>query len=282
MVRGNISSNASSHGVQFRTASVPFPGENVAKYAINNLFVKNPLSILMNGQAEVDPDSYVEIRDNVILEGRDIAKDARGTAIETSDVASGLISGNIIAHNTLSTGTIRALFLTDGGIGTHNTTIRDNIFFKWRGAIHFEGTDADITNITLQDNIIENESQRVLFHLYPSTAHPSVLTSSYNKFWSTLPEDEWVKIKNNPGTLYLSIEEWKDWVGDKTSTAEQVQFNNSNCTLATYHESIGGESSHEAFMTEARQQSKSYWRYEYTAEAVNNYIRQCFSIVGDP
>lgn len=53
-------------------------------------------------------------------------------------------------------------------------------------------------------------------------------------------------------------------------------------TVASYHASIGGQESLEAFLAGAREQSKhnNNWRVEYTANAVNTYLREGFTVVG--
>ena len=54
-----------------------------------------------------------------------------------------------------------------------------------------------------------------------------------------------------------------------------------NLTVGTYNASLGGPSTLEAFLAEARQQSKSNWRDEYTAQAVADYIREGFTPTGN-
>ncbi|MFN7613984.1 MAG: hypothetical protein ACK5P8_02190, partial [Phycisphaerae bacterium] len=49
-------------------------------------------------------------------------------------------------------------------------------------------------------------------------------------------------------------------------------------TMASYAASIGLEPSLEAFLAEARKQSRNNWRPELTAAAVNRYIREGFGL----
>ena len=48
--------------------------------------------------------------------------------------------------------------------------------------------------------------------------------------------------------------------------------------IETYMRSIGGAPTLEAFLTQARLQSRANWRDEYTATAVNTYIREGFGV----
>ncbi len=49
-------------------------------------------------------------------------------------------------------------------------------------------------------------------------------------------------------------------------------------SISTYMTSIGQTASLDAFLTEARLQARSNWRREYTAKAVNSYIRAGFGV----
>jgi hypothetical protein len=51
-----------------------------------------------------------------------------------------------------------------------------------------------------------------------------------------------------------------------------------NRTVGTYNASLGGSPTLLGFLAEARKQSKDNWRPQYTAEAVNIYIRAGFGI----
>jgi len=48
--------------------------------------------------------------------------------------------------------------------------------------------------------------------------------------------------------------------------------------LGSYHGSLGGEPTLEAFLIAARQQNRLNWRPELTANAVQSYIRAGFEI----
>jgi hypothetical protein len=58
--------------------------------------------------------------------------------------------------------------------------------------------------------------------------------------------------------------------------AGTYSFPDPNRSIATYQASIGGNASLAAFLTQCRLQSKANWRTEYTADAVNTYIRAGF------
>ena len=57
-------------------------------------------------------------------------------------------------------------------------------------------------------------------------------------------------------------------------------FFDASRTVATYHASIGGQATFEAFLAKAREQSRSNWQPKYTAAKVNEFIREGFTVVG--
>ena len=59
---------------------------------------------------------------------------------------------------------------------------------------------------------------------------------------------------------------------------KKVAFVDPDRNVATYNKSLGGQESYEAFLIEARKQQRGYYRVEYTASAVNDYIRAGFTV----
>ena len=74
----------------------------------------------------------------------------------------------------------------------------------------------------------------------------------------------------------LSLPQWMGLVNDGSSIAQQVPFPDPSRTIGTYQLSLGGVPTILAFLTEARRQSRSNWRMQYTAGAVGDYIRAGF------
>jgi hypothetical protein len=64
-----------------------------------------------------------------------------------------------------------------------------------------------------------------------------------------------------------------EWGGE----SDNGPFIDPSRDIPTYHESIGGDATIEAFLSGARAQRKGHWCAEYTAEQVNEYIREGFS-----
>ena len=62
-----------------------------------------------------------------------------------------------------------------------------------------------------------------------------------------------------------------------SNEVDQSGYTDPNRNIDTYSYSIGRTATLASFMTEARKQSKDNWRAQYTAAAVNTYIRNGFS-----
>ena len=75
----------------------------------------------------------------------------------------------------------------------------------------------------------------------------------------------------------VDLATWQAQVGDVGSTRELMTYPDPDRSIARYNaEVLGGTESFEAFMEQARLQSKDFWRPEYSATQVNEWIRAGF------
>ncbi len=117
-VIGNISAEASSHGLQVRTGGV----------IEGNLFIDDPIAMLIGNTSGYAGNPTV-VSGNVILNGVDMATNpasARGFGIDVNPTPSTIIQGNIIADS-LSAAPGYAIAV-DGGI---SNTIQGNVVYNW-------------------------------------------------------------------------------------------------------------------------------------------------------
>ncbi len=268
---GNISTDASSHGVQMRS------GGSV----VNNLFVRNPIAIIIGGGNSPDPGGVlVDMRDNVILDGNDIDSDnARGWAVEFANISSGVVKNTIIANNPLGHQgngiVINGDHQGDPGTidnGVHNFHILKNILYNWSGSSGIQGTSTQVSNIFLTQNDFSNDSS--LDYIFTNDNHSTLLvtSSSLNRFHSIADLDHWFLDESNP----LSLSSWKINIADTSSTSFLPNYSDPNRTVITYNASIGGQATYSDFILNLLEQSKATWDPRYTAGAINNYIRAGF------
>ena len=98
------------------------------------------------------------------------------------------------------------------------------------------------------------------------------ITYKNNTYYSSLSSNSWFK----PQGSELGFVSWSSISGDLGSLPTEKSFADSTRTVASYSASIGGLESFNGFMSEARKQERYNWRVEYTAGAVNDYIREGF------
>lgn len=270
-VHGNIIANASSHGMQLRSGGT----------VINNLFARNSIALSVGGGNNPAPTGVTAtVRGNVILDGKDIdAGEPRGWGMWFGNIASGLVSLNVIANNTLGTQpkmiALDGEFEGDSGptIGVHDLKLNKNILFNWGGGVLVKGSSSQITGIELVDNDLQETIWPSALLEHPTGSSTASVHSSDNQFFAALaPFTAWTEVELVPHPL----DYWFSLVGDGTSVIEQVAYDDPERSLADYNATLGGPASFGAFMAEVRLQSKSNWRPEYTAAMVNRYIRKGF------
>jgi hypothetical protein len=271
VVRGNIITNPSSHGMQLR------PGGT----AINNLFVQNSIALAVGGGNDPDPGGVLgNVLGNVVLEGKNIdSNNPRGWALWFANIAQGRVAYNVVANNSQGSLPFALTIVGDHdgdtypSIGVHNLFIDHNVFRNWGGNLRIEGQPWQVTNIDLAVLDVQD-----LTHATPLIDHPQAgntvnVQSGYNRFFSALtPSSGWSQLAQTNHT----IDYWKTQVGDTTSTDGPVTYINPAASVGGYNGTLGGSTSLAAFLTEARKQSYVNWRPEYMAVRVNRYVRDSF------
>jgi hypothetical protein len=131
-LRNNFVFRSSSHGAQLRSG-----GE-----AIGNVFVRNPLGLLMGGGDSPVPGGVTAlVKGNVVQEGNDITPTRlRGYGIDLKNIRSGQVIGNTIANKLTTNNAFAIGSWVSGGpvaLGVQNMTITENRIVNWRGGIQF-------------------------------------------------------------------------------------------------------------------------------------------------
>ena len=264
VVRGNIV--ARTDGMQVRCGGT----------VEGNLCMKNAISILFGGGQHPDPNGvHGAVRDNVVLDGNDLqAGSPRGWGLNFENVGQAVVERNVVAHNVNGHAPYPVTFgIASNGAGVHNLDFQNNIVFDWNGCTRFTGNASQTVNVSLTNNKFQNEITTDSLIVHNQQESTAGVYSSGNAFNSIASLGTWMQAGN-----VLSLNQWKPMVHDTTSVAQDSPFPDPNRTIATYHQSIGGQASIEAFMSAARLQSKSNWRTQYTAQAVNDYIRAGFGL----
>lgn len=278
--RGNIVSDSAAAGVQLRSGGVLH----------DNLLLQNMVSAVVGGgTAPVPGGVTADVQRNVVLDGEDHipgAAHSRKHGFEVQNMAEALFRHNIVANQapgdqargfSLS----EARHQTNGQVfGMRNTVFEENIVYDWSGRCVLVGdfSGSFFTDITFLKNDFQHYQGTRELVINSEIASALEMTMSENRYHHEHQDpSQWMAVQ---GVSY-SLPEYLALVGDATSVALQVTYPDPVRTIATYHASIGGAPSHEAFIARAVLQSKDNWDPRYTAEAVNEYIRAGFGLEVD-
>jgi hypothetical protein len=242
----------------------------------DNLCMKNAISILFGGGDHPNPAGVTgSIHRNVMLDGNDLLPgDGRGWGLNFENVAEATVDSNVIAHNVSGHAPLPVIFgIASNNAGVHNLTFSNNVVYGWGGYVRFVGNLLQTQNVHLGNNVMQNEITQDPLIQHEDVASTLGVISTHNVFFAIASPTAWMQA-DGP----LSLLQWKLLVHDTTSIADQAPFPDPERTIATYHQTLGGGASLEAFLQEARLQSRATWRPQYTSEAVNAYIRAGFGL----
>jgi hypothetical protein len=257
--RGNISARASHCAMSQRPGGI----------CENNLILKSPLGIQF-GTLEIGAIAYPSgaIRNNVVLDTRDINPSAQlGIAMWVTNGTNLDVTQNILAQNNGSGGSVIAMNF-DTNAGTYqNVNIAGNIVYKWyqpdlhSASIGFRG--GLIGGVSFCGNDVQQPVGGYMVDYSAGTF--TGMTFQGTRY-------------NTPGNFFWG-QTYQDWLSsshETGSTMLPVTYPSPDRTIGTYMMTLGGAPTLDGFMTQARLQSRSNWHSEYTAQAVNNYVRAGF------
>jgi len=237
----------------------------------NNLFLQNDQVLVGGWGGSGGSIQSAYISNNVFLESSITAGDGE-FSIRLINIDGGEVKDNIWTDNTnLGTSSYAVKFSGDEGVYiAKNIEIRDNIIHDWAGGpvdgrgIHYPG-GFEVDNVVITNNDIQmvSGSDDLISH----SGSFNGFTYSDNTYYTTA--SNWF----NPGGTF---ENWVSQSGETGAEAVQVTYPDSARTLKTYGVSLGGNPSTQDFIDKALEQARHSWDSDYTAPAVNNYIRAGF------
>lgn len=260
--RGNISARSSSEGLQQRSGGL----------CEGNLFLQNSAGVLFGQWQSTWPDEATSgvVRNNVILDAHDVEVNPRGHGIWVQRVDGVEISGNIVAHQRHGTGNVFAIFADFEYL---NLTIRDNILYDWTSP-DGSGSLIGLRTTPLGPLLVENNtlSQTNSGVLVSDAIGYAQFVYRGNQYFNNAPSGTWFKRLSTS----RSYAQWVSESGETGSTSGRPNWRDPERTIETYMQSLQMTNTLDAFLQEARRQSRTQWRREYTAAAVNQYIREGF------
>jgi hypothetical protein len=282
VAHNNIFANAASHGLQARS------GGDVT----DNLFLYNPLGMefgLVNGSPMTPGGVKGTISSNVFEGGRDIAGNRRGMPLEIGNTKPG--GNTTVDHNIFVVDNQRAfpaINLSVGAritnpaeaVGINDLTIEKNVVYRWSSAIGFDpklipggsGIDA-LNSVTIRNNDFQQTLSGVfVYHASPFDKNREHWSN--NRYYGSTNHSSPFRLVNAP-TDFVT---WQSTIEATAAYHEVTAYPEPDRTVETYNASLGNVPALSAFLAEARKQNMDNWRIEYTANAVNNFIRAGFGM----
>jgi hypothetical protein len=156
--------------------------------------------------------------------------------------------------------------------------VENNVVYGWSGAGNTKGCGFLIGNnqlppsVVLRSNTFAQPGGGAVGGLYRLAAPGGVFDG--NRYFSSDPSERWFNIQEEP----VEPAVWAQRANEPNLVLTQPNFPDPGRTLETFMASLNRAGTLEAFLAEARQQSRTNWREDFTAGAVNRYIRQGFGM----
>lgn len=262
--RNNIIADASSHGIQLR------PGGIVE----NNLFISNPLALLVGGGTGPEPEGVTGIvRNNLIMYGRDISPDLpRAYGFTLSNIREAEVSNNYFNISTIGANHHAITIGGDRALMVRNLDVSHNLILNWEGSITiYEPNDGQIMdNVKVTHNAFYRD-------LTPNSSSgnlnmPLIKTYDGSSVEVLLAENEYhyYQMHDRPFKVGNSAFDVAEWIDLVEPTASSLPLNSPppNLGLDTYLGSIEQSGDMQVFIEQARLMSRSNPQFNYSAASV--------------
>lgn len=267
VVRGCVTARSSNYGIMSRSGGV----------IEDNLCLDNPCGITVGddqpGEQDLGGDAMV--RRNVVLGSRTL-----GWGINAVQTHALTIRDNIVAHQMRSNmQSVRGIQITQGHT---DVEVASNIVYDWPSVGDGNASVGMINNATasgtvrIHDNsIVLTTGGFVLGDQNSTNNLPVTAQYSNNRYYTTNAQPFQFNLRN-------TFSDWMNWAHDSGTQWGAVNYPDPSRTISSYMQSIGGSPTLDAFMARARVQERGHWAGQYTAAAVNTYVRGGFGMVPTP
>lgn len=157
----------------------------------------------------------------------------------------------------------------DPQFGVDNLAVARNFVVGLRGLYN---TGNKIRTVFVHNNQFQSPEEIVsLNNFHPEDPEdPDEYRFEDNAYHSDAAPDQWFSTDE----MMYNFEGWHDLTGERELVISSPQTPSTTPDIASYHaEILGRTGSLDAFLNEAREQSRQNWRPEYTARPVITYLR---------
>ncbi len=268
--RNTIFSRGGNYGLKIRAWTENLKVENC-------LFVRNRNGMVVHLDKDDRTKGWtntdVEITDCVFT---DMGGDGQMILLGVTHAVNGVVRGNVLTNSTS----------VDWGYGLHllegyyadrmlkDVSVTNNTVYNVTGRtfrlIVGDTPVADVSNLSVERNLFKSIAQPrkdPLVNMDTLALNASTITG--NAYNSHVASDAWFRVDGQS----MPFSEWLETSSETSAQTTDVTFEDPTRSIASYNASLGGAATFEAFIAEARKQSRDQWRLAYTADAVNDYIR---------
>ncbi len=265
VVRDNIIARASSMGIKMRS-DVSGDADNLL--FANNFFVDGEIGLGIGGNtSEAHRFSNVVVNENVFSQIGMGNPTQRSFAwmLDIADILKGDIRSNYFLHQPWYN---NAYGIYLGGDSTSEININENRFYNLASRSLRAASKSGWSDNTVEDNIFVDPSHAscLVYH----EGDFSTLNYSNNHYYSSHVGDWFC------GDVQANLTDWQSASGETGANIWNNSFSDPDRTIASYAELLGLSPSLEAFIEQAREQSRLNWNNDLTAEAINTYIKAGF------
>lgn len=272
--RGNMFLRASSIGNKWTANSGPASARNLV--IDNNLYVEGEIGISAGGN-KPGPLRFkdMNISNNVFLalgRGRPTLRHL-GWGIDVSDWDGGTVTGNLLVQHPMdevSNVHLLSVGASDETGACRNVNVAENVFCG--GPVHFLQNTNRLEDISFCRNTLLMPWQEGF--LVRAEGDLSGCTFSGNAYCSVAPNERWFGGDNQD----CSLEEWSRRTKEREAKMASHRPADQQGSIERYMAHLGLDPTFEAFVKEVRKQSKGNWRPEFSAAAVNDWVRQEFAL----
>jgi hypothetical protein len=285
-VIGNVIAEPSGHGLQARAGGI----------VKDNLFLDCPFGLsfgYINTSPVKEGGVSGEVSGNVFYGSRDVPWDEGEWVMDIANTAPG---GHTAIHDNLAVGTTSGdkpairIRVTDNpsnptkDVGLNDLTVARNTVYGWSHGLETDATFVPggtghfaLNGLTVRDNDFQ-ATQFAPVATHGTTYSASAETWSGNRYDAADPSGAWFAI---PGKPAATLADWQAAV-EPTASAVRLNYADPTRSAASYNGSLGGAPTTQALLAGIRAQSKAKWQPQYTARAVEDYLRAGFTVVGSP
>jgi len=262
--RGNLFLRGSSMGNKFRS-DVMY--DSIDILLDNNFYYGGELGASIGGNTYDVAERFGNVRiiNNVFSQiGIDNPTSRNFSwGLDLVDVFGGLVSHNCFLDQPWYS---NSYALGISGISTRDIEVEENLFYNINGYSWIFTPYFDWSNINFINNQIDSANQNFgLVRLNEENGEVKLLN---NRYYSSLEKS--FRFANET----MDFQDWQTLSGDRGNfTLGTASYPDAGRTIESYDATIGGNGSFEHFLENARAQRKGHWSTEYSAPALNDYIR---------